>query len=125
MRFALLIILLNSAFCFSQKAEFFCPKKSFQFSDTTEGALLKHTFIVYNKGKLPFEILNVDVECSCTSVDIEKPYIEAGDSTEIVVTFNTEGRVFYQDRIIKLSTTIRKKPYFLRFKVKVKPRPEN
>lgn len=124
MRLTLLIILLNSAFCFGQKAEFFCPKSTFSFPETKEGTLLHHTFVVYNKGNAPFEILACDVECSCTDVVIKNPYLEAGDSTNVDVTFNSDGKVFYQDRVVRLTTSIRKKPYLLRFKVKVIPKPE-
>jgi hypothetical protein len=123
-RFTLIIILLNSAFCIAQKAEFFCPSNTYKFPETKEGAIIQHTFKVYNKGKAPFQLINYDVECSCTSVDFEKDYLQPGDSSSILVSFNTEGRVFYQDRIIKISTSIRKKPYLLRFKVKVIPKPE-
>lgn len=123
MRLTLLIIFLNSAFCFSQKAEFFCSNRTYKFPVTKEGAIIQHTYKVYNKGKAPFQLLNYDVECSCTSVDIEKEQLQPGDSSFITVTFNTEGRVFYQDRVVKLFTSIRKKPYLLRFKVKVIPKP--
>jgi hypothetical protein len=123
-RFTLLIILLNSAFCNAQKAEFFCPSKTYKFPETKEGAIIQHTYKVYNKGTAPFQLINYDVECSCTSVDFEKVYLQPGDSSSVIVSFNTEGRVFYQDRIIKISTSIRKKPYLLRFKVKVIPKPE-
>ena len=124
MRFTLLLIVLNSAFCIAQKAEFFCPSKTYKFPESKEGAILQHTFKVYNKGTAPFQLINYDVECSCTSVDFEKVYLQPGDSSSINVTFNTEGRDFYQDRIIKITTNIRKKPYLLRFKVKVIPKPE-
>ncbi|MBP6090380.1 MAG: DUF1573 domain-containing protein [Crocinitomicaceae bacterium] len=123
MRLTLLIIFLNSAFCFTQKAEFFCSNRTYKFPVTKEGAIIQHTYKVYNKGKAPFQLLNYDVECSCTSVDIEKEQLQPGDSSFITVTFNTEGRVFYQDRVVKLFTSIRKKPYLLRFKVKVIPKP--
>ena len=124
MRLSLLLIVLNSAFCIAQKAEFFCPKNTFTFPETKEGVVLKHTFVIYNKGRAPFELLNCEVECSCTSVEVKETYLEPGDSSNIEVAFDSEGKVFYQDRTIKITTNIRKKPYLLRFKVKVIPKPE-
>lgn len=119
---ALILLLLNSAFLHCQEAEFFVKTPTFKFPDANEGDQLEHTFYVTNTGKKPLIISAYHVECSCTSVEIPNQPIMPGSTVGIKVKFDSEGKSYYQDRIISLDTNTKKKKEKLRFKVYVAPK---
>ncbi|MEY3237339.1 MAG: hypothetical protein RI883_1440 [Bacteroidota bacterium] len=118
----LVFIILNSAIGFTQSAEFFVKKPIFKFPKTNEGIVLEHVFSVTNKGKAPLLISDYEVECSCTKAFFSTEPILPGETTEIKITFETEGKYNLQDRIIYFKTNTKKKTEKLSIIVKVKPR---
>jgi hypothetical protein len=126
MRFVLtcIVIALNSALGFSQEAEFFVKQPTHKFPKTNEGKLLEHTFVVTNTGKSPLVISGYKVECTCTKAFLPKEPILPGKSGVIKITFDSEGKAFYQDRIIYLETNTKRKTEKIRFKVYVEPKAE-
>ena len=69
------------------------------------------------------EIYSSETECSCTHVTLPKGEIMPGDFATIDVIFDTNGKSFFQNRIIYIYTNTRKKKELLRFKVFVEPKP--
>ena len=118
----ILILLLNSAFLFAQEAEFFVKPTTYKFPDAKEGDQLEHAFKVTNTGKKPLIISSYQVECTCTKVFLPKEPIMPGNTTTIRVAFDSEGKSYYQDRIIYLDTNTKRKKEKLRFKVFVAPK---
>ncbi len=117
------LVILNSAFGFGQTAEFFVDKPLHKFPKTQEGAQLKHTFTVTNKGTTPLIISSYEVACTCTKVTLPPP-IPPGQTGTITVEFDTNGKYYQQDRTIILHTNTKKKVERLRFKVFVVPSKE-
>lgn len=107
---------------FSQSAVFSVPYRTAKFPKTDEGRILHYSFIVTNKGKAPLVIYSSETECSCTEVILPKKPIEPGNTEKIEVFFNTNGKYFYQDRLITLKTNSRKKIERLHLKVFVVPK---
>ena len=120
--FLLLTIVLITAVGYSQQAVFYCSKKSVKFPKMKEGEQLSWSYLIENKGQSPLVIYNVEVECTCTEVTLPEVPIIPGKTAEIKVKFSTEGRPFYQDRIILLNTNSKKKKETLKFKVYVIPK---
>lgn len=118
--FALLLIVLNSAFGFGQTAEFFVDNAVHKFPKTKEGAQLKHGFVVTNKGSVPLIISSYEVSCSCTEVTLPPPILPRQTGI-VTVTFDTKDKYYQQDRKIILRTNTKKKVEYLRFKVFVVP----
>lgn len=116
----LILLILNSAFGFGQKAEFFVKTPVHKFPKTAQGAQLKHAFEVINTGDLPLIISNYEVSCSCTKVTLPGP-IQPGATGLITIEFDTAGKYYQQDREIILQTNSKKKTEHLRFKVFVVP----
>jgi hypothetical protein len=49
--------------------------------------------------------------------------IAPGESAEIKVTFDTDGKAYFQDRTVLLTTNTKRKTEKLRFKVNIIPKP--
>jgi len=115
-------ILLIAAPAFSQRAVFFAPNKSIKFPKTKEGQKLTYRYFVKNTGKAPLEFYGFEAECTCTEVTLPKKSIEPGEGDYIIVDFDTNGKYFYQDRVIYIATNTKRKREKLRFKVYVIPK---
>lgn len=123
MRFFISVLLiLNSAFGFGQTAEFSVDKAVHKFPKTQEGAVLEHVFRVKNTGDAPLIISDYKVACSCTSVDLPKAPILPGSEYQLKVRFDTNGKYYFQDRLIYLKTNTREETQQLRIKVNVVPK---
>lgn len=117
-----LIVLLNSALGNTQEAEFSVKGGAHKFPKTNEGVILEHSFVIKNKGKGPLMIYSYEVECDCTKATLPEQAIPPGGTAEIKVTFNTEGKSYFQDRFVLLTTNTKKKTEKLRFKVNIIPK---
>lgn len=120
---AIAFLILNSAFCIGQKAEFSVDKGVYTFPKTKEGPVLSHDYVVTNTGTIPLIISDYKVSCPCTKATLPGP-IKPGESATITVTFETKGKYYEQDRSIMLSTNTKKGTEKLRFKVFVIPEDE-
>lgn len=110
---------MNSAFGFGQRAEFSVNNGTFKFPDTEQGDIVSHAFIVTNKGDSPLILNSYKVTCECTTVSLPKHPVLPGDTVEIVVTFDTKGKYYYQDRVIYIEDNTKKGVHKLRIKINV------
>lgn len=125
MRFLLAaFIILNSALGFGQAAVFSVDKRVYKFPKTEEGPKVVHEFVVTNSGTAPLIISGYTTACNCTFVDLPGP-IAPGASGKVVVTFDTKGKYYQQDRSVMLSTNGKKEMEQLRFKIFVVPKKED
>lgn len=120
--FAILIAILSSAPGFGQVAEFSIKEPLHKFPKTQEGTVLTYTYTFTNTGKAPLIISGYTVACTCTKVDLPDGPIAPGQKGTIKITFDTEGRTYYQDRVIILNTNTKRKTEKIRFKVYVEPK---
>ena len=116
-------LLMNSAFCFGQKAEFFVDKATHKFPKTPEGPTIYHDYHIANLGTDTLVISNYKVACTCTKITLPAP-VPPGDSAVIHLEFDTKGKYYQQDRSIFLHTNTLKGTETLRFKVFVEPKEE-
>lgn len=117
-------LILNSAFCIGQKAEFSVDKAVFSFPDTKEGPVISHDFVITNTGDAPLIISDYKVSCPCTKAVFPKDPIQPGQTAVIQVTFETKGKYYEQDRSILLLTNTKKGTEKIRIKVYVIPEGE-
>jgi len=121
MRFALLIVfILNSALGFSQEAEFKFKDKTHRFGKVQEGEVISTTFYFTNIGDSPLLINDYEVACTCTVVIFPKEPILPGATGKIEVSFDTTGKIGYQDRSITLHSNSKNPRSKIRFTVNVK-----
>jgi len=119
----LILIVLKTAFVFGQVAVFSAKYKTIKFPKTPEGELLSFSYEIKNKGKAPLELYSWEAECTCTDVMLPTEPILPGQFATIDVIFDTNGKYFFQNRIIYIKSNSRKKRELLRFKVFVEPKP--
>ena len=72
-------------------------------NDTT----IQATFYVRNVGLEKLIIKGIDMECSCTSYELENKMVLPGDSTKLMIKYNTTGKApgFQRSAIIVESNT--------------------
>ena len=122
-RLILILIFLKTALVFGQVAVFSAKYKTVKFPKTKEGGQLKFSYEIKNKGKAPLELYSWEAECTCTDVILPTEAIKPGEFATIDVVFDTNGKYFFQNRLIYIQTNTRKKREVLRFKVFVEPKP--
>jgi hypothetical protein len=122
--FFAIIIAMNSAFILTGGAEFSFKDHTFKFPDTHAGVLLEHDFPFTNTGDAPLIIADYKVACSCTKITFPKEPVLPGQSGNIHLTFDTNGKYGFQSRKILINSNASKKPLELKFKVTVIPHQE-
>jgi len=116
--FFAIIIAMSTASPVKDGAVFsFIEKTVFKFPDTPEGEQLSHTFKFKNSGNIPLIISDYKVACSCTKAIYSKEPILPNQESQIDITFDTNGKYGYQDRIISIHSNATKSPLKLRIKV--------
>lgn len=115
----LIVIILNSALVFGQEAEFSLKQSVFKFPAAKEGVLLEHVYTITNSGDAPLIISDFEVACTCTKAALPQKPILPGESFDLKVTFDTNGKYGFQDRTVYLITNTKKGKHPVRFKVKI------
>lgn len=84
------------------KVEF--EESAYDFGQVKEGAQVKHTFVLKNAGDAPVILSKVTASCGCTQPEFSKSPILPGETSNIQVTFNSEGQVGKQQKIITIQS---------------------
>ena len=74
------------------------------FGNINQGDVVTHTFVISNNGGDLLKILDVKASCGCTAVNPEKKELKPGESTNLVVSFNSKGRKGPQTKIVTVTT---------------------
>lgn len=74
----------------------------FEFGQVKEGAKVSHTFTLKNTGDAPLIIADVKASCGCTQPEFSKSPVLPGKTSDINVTFNSDGQVGKQQKIITI-----------------------
>jgi hypothetical protein len=73
------------------------------FGKITQGDRVNYKFNFTNTGKSPLIISNAVASCGCTKPEWPSGPIKPGDSGQINVTFNSEGKSGLQDKLITIT----------------------
>ena len=90
-------------------AQLLGPKISLQqieydFGTVEQGTIVKHSFIITNNGGDVLIIKDVSASCGCTAANPDKRELNPGESTNINVEFNTNGRSGKQRKAVYIET---------------------
>ena len=116
----LVILILNSALGIAQQAEFKFKDKVIRHGKILEGDEVKLSFSFENVGDAPLIIQSYEVACTCTKVSYPEAPIAPGQSGEILVDFDSNGKIGYQDRSIMITSNAKDSPAKIRFTLNVK-----
>jgi len=86
------------------------------FGSVKRGVVVKNEYEIKNTGNAPLLITDVEIACSCTTVDFPKQPILPGQKTKVLVTFNTTTVYGRQDRVVYLNSNDPSGPHQLRYK---------
>lgn len=111
--------IVSSAVVFGQRAELSFEDDVQKFKPVKEGAQLAHTFYFTNDGDAPLLISEYRVSCSCTKAIFPKYPVQPGARDSVVVTFDTNGKIGWQYREVRLFSNDPKSPTEVEIRVKV------
>jgi len=77
-------------------------QSSFDFGDIKQGEKVSHTFVLSNGGGDLLTITDVKASCGCTAATPEDHELAPGQSTNLVVTFNSAGRMGKQSKTVRI-----------------------
>lgn len=106
-----LVLIFSAASC----AQLVEPKASVQqmeydFGDIQQGKTVSHSFVIVNTGGGVLKILKVNPSCGCTAAKPDKDSLNAGESTNIKVDFNSTGRTGKQEKHVFVQTNDKTNP---------------
>lgn len=86
-------------------------EERFDFGDVKQGPAAEHIFEFTNVGEGTLVIKNVSTSCGCTGAMVgEKKDYLPGESGQIKVTFNTQGRTGKFEKTVTVETNDAKAP---------------
>ncbi len=101
-------------------AAFSFEKEFFDFGDITQGEIVEHVFKFTNTGSIPLIITNTHVTCGCTTPQYTKEPIAPGEAGEILVKFNSTGKVGVQNKRITINANVKNGSSFVSIRTNVK-----
>jgi hypothetical protein len=74
------------------------------FGNINQGDVVTHTFVISNNGGDLLKILDVKASCGCTAAKPDLNELKPGESTNILVSFNSKGRKGPQTKTVTVTT---------------------
>ena len=85
-------------------------KSEHPFGDISQGDKVETVFSFKNTGALPLVLTNVSVTCGCTAPSWPREAIAPGEEGEIVVQFNSTGKMGLQNKVITVYSNAANNP---------------
>lgn len=104
----------------STNAEIAFEEKTFDFGQINEGEVVSHSFKFKNVGTDPLNILSVNVSCGCTVASKPEQPVGVGQSDEIVINFNSKGKVGENHKTVTVMSNAKNSSERLEFTASVK-----
>jgi len=99
-----LILLTVSGFLFAQNAPLKFIQSVQKFGKIDEGTKVELEYNFVNNSDEPIIINDFKVNCTCTIVNFSKSPIKPNEKSVVSVSFDSEGKIGYQERKIELLT---------------------
>lgn len=97
-------------------------KQVYDFGTVDEGEMVETTFVVANSGKSDLLILDARASCGCTVPTWSREPIKPGESSELKIRFDTNGRPNKQSKTVTLITNTEKGVETVKVSGMVKPK---
>ena len=76
----------------------------YDFGDIVQDSIVTKIFVIKNLGTEMLKIIEVKASCGCTAVVAGKNELMPNESTDIKVTFNSEGKSGKQNKTVNIET---------------------
>ena len=77
---------------------------AYDFGDIVQDSVVTKIFVIKNQGSEMLKINEVKASCGCTAVVAGKNELMPNESTDIKVTFNSEGKSGKQNKTVYIET---------------------
>ncbi len=109
-----LFVIVFAGFTFAQ----FGPKAvitptSYDFGNIVQDSVVTFKFAITNEGDSELKITKVSASCGCTAVMPEKTELIPGESTNIIGSFDSKGKLGQQIKAVFIETNDPKNPKLL------------
>ena len=103
------VLLFSALFISISFAQLLGPKAvikqtEYDFKSIEQGTIVNHNFTITNTGGDLLKITDVRASCGCTAVKPEKSELKPDESTSIMVSFNSTGRLGVQQKYVYVVT---------------------
>lgn len=119
MRFRFLLCtlaLLGLSFASQAQPKIDFEKKNQKFEKVKADTTISFDFFYFNTGDQPLIITDIKVSCDCTVPTFTQEPVFPGKREKVHVTFDTRGKIGYQDRILYVHGNMPNSPVKIRFK---------
>ncbi len=96
-------------------------KSTHDFGTIDEGDVVEHTFTFTNNGKAPLVITAARGTCGCTVPTWTKDPVAPGESGEMLVKFNSRGKLNQQNKSVNITANTESGKETLQIKTFVTP----
>lgn len=128
--FAILLMFGVAQFAFAQSADtsnanlakIIFTESEHDFGDIKQGDVVEWTFSFKNEGAAPLVLTNVAVTCGCTAPTWPREPIMPGGESDIVVKFNSAGKMGMQNKVITIYSNASNNPERVTIKTNVLPK---
>ncbi len=84
-------------------ARFLFEETTYDFGKIKQGEIVKHIFKFKNDGENPLIISAAQASCGCTVPEYTKEPLAPGAESEIVVQFNSTGKMGVQNKTVQIT----------------------
>ncbi len=105
-----------------KKSEITFTEASHDFGDITQGDVVEYTFKFKNSGTTPLVLTNVAVTCGCTAPTWPREAILPGEEGEILIKFNSTGKMGVQNKVITVYSNAVNNPERIKIITNVLPK---
>ncbi len=102
-------------------AQFDFELTEYDFGDVNQGETVEHFFDFKNSGNIPLIIQNVLTTCGCTAPEWPKQPIQAGESGQIKIAFDSSSKIGRQNKVITIRSNAHEGDFRLRISAMVLP----
>lgn len=97
-------------------------EKEFDFGTINEGDKVEHVFTFKNTGEADLVITDAKGSCGCTVPDYNKEPIKPGESSEMKVSFDSDGKPGQQQKTVTIMANTATGTELLTIKANVTPK---
>ena len=101
--------------------QFYFESTEHDFGDVNQGETVEYLFDFKNNGNIPLIIQNVLTTCGCTAPEWPKNPIQAGESGQIKVVFDSSSKIGRQNKVITIRSNASAGDFRLRISAMVLP----